>query len=258
IRLTQQDGDRTPTIAEIDVSAPHVDIVRNFSDSVPPVDSLQRASGQTVRTIGIGRLRIADGSVTYCEIRNGRQTCHTLRGLSIQTDDFRLNAGNANDSGWLDNGIRTSVESVNYQLDEGAVALQADTLIIDTRKGECSVAGVRLLPQYPKSEFASLVAGHPDWTQVVAGRIACTGVDYPRSRGTKAENRQRMDRQRGNRQLQEPTDPAKTAHQTLFYQSLQKLSFGVEVRRISFSDIRAVYEELSATGTVPVPSPSTV
>ena len=82
IRLTQQDGDRTPTIAEIEVSAPHVDIVRNFSDSVPPVDSLQRASGQIVRTIGIGRLRIADGSVTYCEIRNGRQTCHTLRGLS--------------------------------------------------------------------------------------------------------------------------------------------------------------------------------
>lgn len=120
IRLTQQDGDRTPTIAEIEVSAPHVDIVRNFSDSVPPVDSLQRASGQTVRTIGIGRLRIADGSVTYCEIRNGRQTCHMLRGLSVQTDDFRLNAGNANDSGWLDNGIRTSVESVNYQLDEGA------------------------------------------------------------------------------------------------------------------------------------------
>ena len=154
IRLTQQDGDWTSTIAEIEVSAPHVDIVRNFSDSVPPVDSLQRASGQIVRTIGIGRLRIADGSVTYCEIRNGRQTCHTLRGLSVQTDDFRLNAGNANDSGWLDNGIRTSVESVNYQLDEGAVALQADTLIIDTRKGECSVAGVRLLPQYPKSEFA--------------------------------------------------------------------------------------------------------
>ncbi|MFR5871573.1 MAG: hypothetical protein ACLUEV_08205, partial [Alistipes sp.] len=25
IRLTQQDGDRTPTIAEIEVSAPHVD-----------------------------------------------------------------------------------------------------------------------------------------------------------------------------------------------------------------------------------------
>ena len=252
IRLTQQDGDRTPTIAEIEVSAPHVDIVRNFSDSVPPVDSLQRASGQTVRTIGIGRLRIADGSVTYCEIRNGRQTCHTLRGLSVQTDDFRLNAGNANDSGWLDNGIRTSVESVNYQLDEGAVALQADTLIIDTRKGECSVAGVRLLPQYPKSEFASLVAGHPDWTQVVAGRIACTGVDYPeiaRNKKLKIDSVWIGNVEIGsfkNRQI-----PQKQRIKPLFYQSLQKLSFGVEVRRISFSDIRAVYEELSATGTVP-------
>ena len=49
IRLTQQDGDRTPTIAEIEVSAPHVDIVRNFSDSVPPVDSLQRAGSRTAR-----------------------------------------------------------------------------------------------------------------------------------------------------------------------------------------------------------------
>ena len=38
IRLTQQDGDWTSTIAEIEVSAPHVDIVRNFSDSVPQVD----------------------------------------------------------------------------------------------------------------------------------------------------------------------------------------------------------------------------
>ena len=252
IRLTQQDGDRTPTIAEIEVSAPHVDIVRNFSDSVPPVDSLQRASGQIVRTIGFGRLRIADGSVTYCEIRNGRQTCHTLRGLSVQTDDFRLNAGNANDNGWLDNGIRTSVESVNYQLDEGAVALQADTLIIDTRKGECSVAGVRLLPQYPKSEFASLAAGHPDWTQVVAGRIACTGVDYPeiaRNKKLKIDSVWIGNVEIGsfkNRQI-----PQKQRIKPLFYQSLQKLSFGVEVRRISFSDIRAVYEELSATGTVP-------
>lgn len=46
-----------------------------------------------------------------------------------------------------------------------------------------------------------------------------------------------------NRQI-----PQKQRIKPLFYQSLQKLSFGVEVRRISFSDIRAVYEELSATG----------
>lgn len=254
IHTVQQDGARTLTIAEIGVSAPHIDIVRSRNDSVPqpPAESLQRASGQAVRTIGIGRLRIADGSVTYCEIRNGRQACHTLRGLSVETDDFHLNTGNADGSGWLDNGIRTSVESMNYQLDGGAVVLQADTLTIDTRKGECSVAGVRLLPQYPKSEFASLVAGHPDWTQVVAGRIACTGVDYPeiaRNKKLKIDSVWIGNVEINsfkNRQI-----PQEQRIKPLFYQSLQKLSFGVEIRRISFSDIRAVYEELSATGTVP-------
>ena len=254
IRLTQQDGGRTLTIAEIGLSAPHAEIVRGRNDSVPqpPADTLQQTASQSVRTIGIGRLRITDGSVTYCEIRDGRQACHTLRGLSVQTDDFHLNTGDLNGNGWLDNDIRTSVESVNYQLDGGAVMLQADTLRVDTRKGECSVAGIRLLPQYPKSEFASLVAGHPDWTQVVAGRIACTGVDYPeiaRNKTLKIDSVWISDVEIGsfkNRQI-----PQKQRVKPLFYQSLQKLSFGVDVRRVSFSDVRAVYEELSATGTVP-------
>ena len=180
-----------------------------------------------------------------------------VAGLSIQTDDFRLNAGNANDSGWLDNGIRTSgrIGKLSARRRSGRVAGR----YADNRHPQRRMLGSGRPPVAAIPEKRIRLAGSrpSDWTQVVAGRIACTGgLPDARNKKLKIDSVWIGNVEIGsfkNRQI-----PQKQRIKPLFYQSLQKLSFGVEVRRISFSDIRAVYEELSATGTVPVPSPSTV
>ena len=148
--------------------------------------------------------------------------------------------------------MELAVDRLDYRIDEGAVLLEVDTLRFGAGDGSLYVAAVRLEPQYPKDMFAQRAPGHIDWTRVSVRSIGCTGIDWAAwtdGGGLRIDSLsipQAEVESYKNRQVPRPQRVKQ-----LFYRSLQRLPFAVDVRRITLGNVRARYDELSENGTEP-------
>lgn len=100
--------------------------------------------------------------------------------------------------------------------------------------------------------FAQRAPGHIDWTRVSVRSIGCTGIDWAAwtdGGGLRIDSLsipQAEVESYKNRQVPRPQRVKQ-----LFYRSLQRLPFSVDVRRITLGNVRARYDELSENGTEP-------
>ena len=201
----------------------------------------------------IGRFDIRNARVEVCDYRNGRRVCHRIEGLSLGSDDlcFDMSADSLSRP-WFCSDMELAVDRLDYRIDEGAVLLEVDTLRFGAGDGSLYVAAVRLEPQYPKDMFARRAPGHIDWTRVSVRSIGCTGIDWAAwtdGEGLRIDSLsipQAEVESYKNRQVPRPQRVKQ-----LFYRSLQRLPFAVNVRRITLGNVRARYDELSENGTEP-------
>ena len=201
----------------------------------------------------IGRFDIRNARVEVCDYRNGRRVCHRIEGLSLGSDDlcFDMSADSLSRP-WFCSDMELAVDRLDYRIDEGAVLLEVDTLRFGAGDGSLYVAAVRLEPQYPKDMFARRAPGHIDWTRVSVRSIGCTGIDWAAwtdGGGLRIDSLsipQAEVESYKNRQVPRPQRVKQ-----LFYRSLQRLPFAVDVRRITLGNVRARYDELSENGTEP-------
>ena len=201
----------------------------------------------------IGRFDIRNAQVEVCDSRNGRRVCHRIEGLSLGSDDlcFDMSADSLSRP-WFCSDMELAVDRLDYRIDEGAVLLEVDTLRFGAGDGSLYVAAVRLEPQYPKDMFAQRAPGHIDWTRVSVRSIGCTGIDWAAwtdGGGLRIDSLsipQAEVESYKNRQVPRPQRVKQ-----LFYRSLQRLPFAVDVRRITLGNVRARYDELSENGTEP-------
>ena len=221
----------------------------------PPVRAGHGATGSIRRgsLAEIGRFDIRNAQVEVCDSRNGRRVCHRIEGLSLGSDDlcFDMSADSLSRP-WFCSDMELAVDKLDYRIDEGAVLLEVDTLRFGAGDGSLYVAAVRLEPQYPKDMFAQRAPGHIDWTRVSVRSIGCTGIDWAAwtdGGGLRIDSLsipQAEVESYKNRQVPRPQRVKQ-----LFYRSLQRLPFSVDVRRITLGNVRARYDELSENGTEP-------
>lgn len=256
IRTSGAKGSRKLTIGELELDAPRVDLVRRPADSVRAAagakHAADRLSGNDFREVAVGELVLQNGDIRYCRQEGGNALCHALNGLSLQTSRFRLYLADSSGHPAFAGDFRTSVNRIDYQFDNGAMQLEIDTLAVDSRDSTLHAAGVRLIPQYPKDEFASLVGNHADWTQVIAGGVGFVGVDFAR---LLRDRTLRIDSVTlGHAEISSYKNrkiPQKPRTKKLFYESLQRFPLKTEIRRISLHGITAEYEELASDGVTP-------
>ena len=178
-----------------------------------------------------------------------------IEGLSLGSDDlcFDMSADSLSRP-WFCSDMELAVDRLDYRIDEGAVLLEVDTLRFGAGDGSLYVAAVRLGNRsIPRSMFAQRAPGHIDWTRVSVrehrmhryligphgrdgGGLRIDSLSIPQAEVESYKNRQ---------------VPRPQRVKQLFYRSLQRLPFAVDVRRITLGNVRARYDELSENGTEP-------
>jgi len=248
VRSTEKEGARSIEIGSLTVERPDLSIA--FADRETAPQSSATGNNAT-GTIVVGRIALHEGSLEIRRTEGGHETCRRATGISFETGGIE-SALSALDPGSL---VRTelvlAIRRVEYLYGQGSMQLQADTVALDTQQGTFSIEAFRLLPQYPKDEFASQAPNHADWTRIETGRIAGYGIDFA---SIVHEKTLRADSltigsadlsSYKNRQIER-----KERYKPLFSQILQRLPFRTDIGRIAFENAKARYEELPPRGTV--------
>lgn len=223
--------------------------------TISPIPADRLLSGNSPKKwteqLSIGQIQIADGHLTYHLRRGAELSTYTVEGLQVQVDDFEP------DSLWTQNllsagHVQIAMDRVEYAYDDRAFLLEADTLLLKSHPTTVSVEATRLLPQYPKHQFAQQSPGHSDWMQVVSGPITLSGLTF-RSGSVRPEVRADSLRVRDltfdcykNRKIPQPS-----REKALFFQSLQRLPVGLQIDKVYLQNLNATYEELSPKGEEP-------
>ena len=248
LRRTKKEGGQSVSVGSITLKRPDVSIVladRRATSARPAKRE------NTAGTIDIGRFVLQDGTFEICRTTDGRTSCRRAEGIAFETGGFRLDKSAPDPEALSRTALALSVRRMEYTFGRGSMKWQVDTIALDTRQGSFSVEALRLLPQYPKDEFASLAPGHADWTQVKTGRIAGHGIDFAalvhektlRADSLSIENAEVSSFK--NRQIEAPK-----RRKTLFFQTLQRMPLRTDIRVTSFGNVKARYEELPLRGTV--------
>ena len=254
----KQQGKRAIRLDRILLKSPHVELdhrveVAGRTVSSISLDSLssEKSPQKWTEQLSIGQIQIADGSLSYHLHRGVELSTYTVEGLQMQVDDFEP------DSLWTQNllsagHVQVAMDRVEYAYDDRAFLLEADTLVLKNHPTTVSVEAVRLLPQYPKDQFAQQSPGHTDWMQVVSGPITlsgltiCPGAARPEVRADSLRVRDLTFDCYKNRKIPQPS-----RKKALFFQSLQRLPVGLQIDKIYLQNLNAMYEELSPKGEEP-------
>lgn len=256
IHYQDKDGRKSIRLNTLSLKAPHAVLDRSVDSlrhAAPPKDSLpgvgKKASG--LPALSIGQIRIEDGHVEYNLHKGSDLSTYILEGLQVQVDDFAPDslAGEALLSG---GNMRMALARLSYRFNDKAFLLEADTIALDSKPGTLSVASARLVPQYPKNQFAQQARGHADWTQFTSGPVTVSGLTFRRQKERPVVHADSL-RVRDfsldsykNRQV-----PQTPRVKSLFFLSVQRLPFGLSLDKIYLQNLNATYEELSATGKKP-------
>lgn len=257
VRWNRGDSSMRFSIDGLEIISPRVVVSRSPDTGTDTSAGSHRSWRDRLDSAGIaaeiGRFDIRNAQVEVCDYRSGRRVCHRIEGLNLGSDDFCLDtSADSLSQPWLCSGMELAVDKLGYRIDDGAVLLEIDTLRFGADDGSLYVAAVRLEPQYPKDMFAQRAPGHIDWTRVSVRGIGCTGIDWTAwtdGGGLRIDSLsvpQAEVESYKNRQVSQPQRVKR-----LFYRSLQRLPFAVDVRRISLGNVRARYDELSENGTEP-------
>ena len=248
VRSTGKDGPRSITIGSLDIERPDISIAFADRKTAPQPSATKK---NTTGTISVGRIAIDEGSLEICRTDNGHETCRRATGISFETGGIESALSAPDPESLSRTALVLSVRRMEYIYGRGSMRLQADTVALDTKRGTLSIEAFRLLPQYPKDEFASRAPGHADWTRIETGRIEGHGIDFASAVREKTLRADSLTigsadiSSYKNRQI-----ARQERYKPLFFQTLQRMPFRTDIGRVAFSDAKARYEELPTRGTV--------
>lgn len=205
-----------------------------------------------LKSVYAERIDIGAGHLQYKNTDGDKTVSYVLDGFKLGVDNFGIDS-TTRKTFFKGDDVQASLDKLNYTFDNGAVMLETDSLQLDSKKQLLAVSSVKLLPQkYDKYQYAEKIPSHMDWTQIITGNITCFGVDYE---SIFAGYRIDMDSvsickadiqsYKNHKVYQQPKVKG------LFYQSLQKFPWQIDIPVVNLRDIDLIYEELTAEGEVP-------
>lgn len=203
--------------------------------------------GKISRKISVDKFNIADANIDYASTLNGKLNKQQLlnttslffSGLTVDNDQktFALN------------DINFSTRNFHFPMNNGFYTLQAKAIDLKKNEGSLIIDNLRLVPAYPKREFAYHHPTHKDWFDVGVGHISLSGIDFNRYMTNKifhAENLLVKDVELLNFKNQQ----IEIQHNIMpmIYEGLQKMPLQFDVDTANIENFKVVYEELPKKG----------
>ena len=243
LRLHGKNGIEFTTI---DLDTPVLSIAQHGIEN--PTDSIRNNTTKPIeRTSGLkntlsGTVRVTNGSLHIFEEKNGKQIHHAFQNLSFTTGQLDKETF-AQDSTAAVHGLHLSIRQVQYQFDENALRLEADTIVL--AGDSIHIGALRLLPLYTQEEFAALAPGHADWIQITSRDINGYGIDPYEWLIHKNFTADSIDI--GTAHIESYKNRNITQEQRikpLFFQLLNKIPNPIDIQSVGFRNIDAFYSEL--------------
>ena len=244
-------------LKEISVAKDSLAVSRNISRKKEPHhDSGKPAAGRKItgkiKGVEIGEIRFGAGSMTQVTV-GGRDTVSlSVKGLKASISGFGSYADTPGGlAGALKNSrIEATARELEYGLPKVISRLRLDTVTLDSQKGTLTMTSLSLTPLTSK-ELYPYRTGR-DWVEVVTGAIECSGIDF----GRMAESRELHIDSIGiaGAELRDRKD--RNAHQLeryryLFWETIHRWPFSIEVGKVAIRDLYAHYEEIAAGADTP-------
>lgn len=250
LRLHGKNGAEFTTI---DLDTPILSMTQHGTES--PKDSTRSVTKKLIeRTPNIGNalagsVRVTNGSLHIFEEKNGKQIHHAFQNLSFTTGRLDNETFTRNSTAAV-HGLHLSIRQVQYQFDENALRLEADTIVL--AGDSIHIGALRLLPLYTQEEFATLAPGHADWIQITSRDINGYGIDPYEWLIHKNFTADSLDIGAARIESYKNRNIAQEQRvKPLFFQLLSKISDPVNIRTIGFRDVQAIYSELAPDKNTP-------
>ena len=202
--------------------------------------------------LSVEQIVVNRGSAKITGWKGGHEYVYTVDGLSLDAESFAMGE-KADTAGKMlfSDRIKAGADKFTVLTKRGAVAMEIDGLAADSRDNSLSLAGFKMLPQYPRLEYASKVWDHSDWTEAEIQDIKIFNVSYRELISDKAIKADSAWIGSGkvasykNRNIQ-PLNKV-----PLYYESLQKLSMPLDIPKVVISGIDVDYHELAPGADAP-------
>ena len=202
--------------------------------------------------LSVKQIIVNTGSARITGWKDGHEYVYTVDGLSLEAEGFAMGE-KADTAGKIlfSDRIKAGADRFVTITKWGAMAMEIDGLAADSRDNSLSLDGFKMLPQYPRLEYAAKVWDHSDWTQTELENIKVFNIDY---RGLVSDKAIKADSASigggkvasyKNRNIQ-PLNKV-----PLYYESLRKLSIPLDIPKIAISGIDVDYHELAPGADAP-------
>lgn len=202
--------------------------------------------------LSVKQITVNAGSAKITGWKEGHQYAYNADGLSLDAEGFAMGE-KADTVGKIlfSDRVKARADKFTTLTKRGAVAMEIDGLAADSRDNSLSLAGFKMLPQYPRLEYAAKVWDHSDWTQAELQDIKVFNIDY---RGLVSDKSIKADSASigggkvasyKNRNIQ-PLNKV-----PLYYESLQKLSMPLDIPKVIIAGVDVDYHELAPGADAP-------
>lgn len=243
------------SLRKFTVESPHIDLT--IADARP--DSAKK-SGSGVQRLRealdrfqIGQFELDNGEVKLVQQKTNDTTTYEWKDWLFALDELRFGEqANADGRIFHSADIRMDIPLLRQTTAVKTTLLEVENIRYRGHDGILQTDSITLIPQGKRYEYAAVTPGHPDWTEIRSGGVRFAGFDLSRIfdqnlvttdtlfiRPTRIESYK-------NRQL-----VATPRVKPLFYESIQRLPFGIDFGNVAIQRIDVVYEELSPAGETP-------
>jgi len=238
-------------LERFDVKKPVVQInqqyIKNQKDERETTD-IYDAIGQMAKLIELRQVNIVDAELDYKQLKDSSIRSEKLNHTNLALYGFAVNT---EQKSFVFDDIQFNTSNLSFPIDKGFYTLQIGELGFE-KGGVFKVNDIKLIPAYPKMEFAYHHPQHKDWFDVSVGNIELRGIDYPTFFANKKLN---LKRAGINNVLFQNFKSHKidVGHNLMpmIYEGLQKLSLKINIDTVDVRNFNVVYEELTKKGTIP-------
>lgn len=241
----------------MDVKHPFVGIVRDASiDTIVKIgadqkkDNIYKKLGGLSNLFRIERVNISDVNFDYSFLLKDSPTKnHHLNKTNIYLSGLEINNIEEN---YNIEDIDLDVKNFHYPSHYGFYSLQVSDIHFSNKSNLLKLDSIRLIPAYPKLEFAYKDPRNSDWFDITVGNAALSGIDVKKYIKT---SQLFADSLTVNYVLLQnfKNQNIKIKHNVMpmIYEALQDSPLKLSINQANVNDFNVIYEELPKNGKTP-------
>lgn len=259
----KKSSEKSIAIRTVEIESPKITCEGVPSAPKDTTASRRQPQAKKIR-LQLDKLRIMDGDILVSVWEGPEKNSFSAGGLDLTLTDIALgpelpqigsvrSADSTEPRTPLLPGAEVSLaaDSLSYTYKNGAMKLEAESLLFDSGTEALSATRIALIPQYSKYQYSLRVADHSDWTELIVDNIDCLGIKLPMSPDDTfhADSIKvggvRIDSYKDRNQPQSPRI------KPTLYESVERIPIGIDVPSIDAAGINIRYEEVAKGASIP-------